>query len=656
MAQANNAQQGFLARLRRNEAGNTLAITAASVVPLIGLIGGGVDISRYYITKSRLQSACDAAVLAGRKSMTGVTWATADETAARNFFNTNFPAGTLGSTNSSIVFNVTNAGVVNGTAAATASPTIMKIFGAGNKPLTATCRAELQLPNTDIMFALDTTLSMNETNPGDTVTRIAALRTAVVNFHTSITNAAAPGTQVRYGFVPFSSTVNVGYLLKREWMVDNWTYQSRVADGTDTSTSNTTTSPTTTTDSPWVTKSGNTSTHDTYGQPENCVKPANTYSYSDVVDTTTSPYPSGGTQTVKVFTRTEIGSKFNASIVSGQCRIRETRYNTLVSEMTRTIIPVESTSGGNTTTNHYWNYRPISYDVSSLKGTDASGLMTGTEILPKPLIANNHAALTIPWSGCIEERKTLRPSETAVKSGEPFDLNIDLTPSVTDDDTRWRPFLPRLVFVRRATNNWQMADVNHVTQNFVRADNVASSLAAVCPSRSQKLAAMTNAQVTTYVNGMTTAGYTYLDIGLLWAARLISPTGLFASENQVASNGGSISRHIIFMTDGEIQTKRENYEAYGMSALDRRRQDVANLPTDAENDAIVTSRFSTICTATKQKGITIWVIAFGTSLTDLLRDCATSRTGHAFEADDTTELDEAFSNIASQIAQLRLTQ
>lgn len=652
MARTEIAKKGFLARLRASEAGNTLAMTAAAIVPIIALVGGGVDVSRYYITKSRLQSACDAAVLAGRKSMTGVNWTTTDSGIATNFFNTNFPSGTLGSTASGITFSVDTAGVVTGTATATSPATLMKLFDVANKVLTTTCRAELQLPNTDIMFALDTTLSMNETNPGDSQSRIQALRAAVISFQTSIANASAPGTQVRYGFVPFSSTVNVGRLLKREWMVDSWTYQSRVPDGTDTGSSSSS-SPTTTNTSSWTTLSGNTSTHDTWGRPENCTGPANTYSWSDSTTSETSPYPGGGTQTVVTRTRTHNGSQYSASIVGGNCRIRETRYNNLVQQRTETTIPVPSSSS-NSWTNYYWNYQPVTFDVSPLKGTNADGLMAGGSITAQ--VANNHNNLTTTWSGCIEERKTLRPGETATKPGEPFDLNIDLVPSASDDDTRWRPHLPQLVFVRRATNNWSYSNVTHVTNNYTRADNVSSNLTAVCPTAARRLTAMTNAEVTTYVNGLTPAGYTYLDIGMLWAARLISPTGLFASDNQVASNGGSISRHIIFMTDGEIYTRRENYEAYGLSALDRRRTSTGSLPSDSDQNTIVGDRFASICTATKAKGITVWVIAFGTTLSDMLKDCATSRNGHAFEAANTTELNEAFSNIASQIAQLRLTQ
>src|SRR3954452_13174465 len=61
--------QGFLARLARDTGGNTLVIIAAALIPLLAMVGSGVDISRGYLAQSRLQQACDAGVLAARKRL-----------------------------------------------------------------------------------------------------------------------------------------------------------------------------------------------------------------------------------------------------------------------------------------------------------------------------------------------------------------------------------------------------------------------------------------------------------------------------------------------------------------------------------------------------------------------------------------------------------
>lgn len=635
--------------LARDQRGNALALTAAAIVPLIAVVGSAVDISRYYIMQSRLQNACDSAVLAGRKSMTGLEWQSKDEEVARNFFNFNFPGGMMGAETPAIDFRTTETGQVNAAATVVAPTLLMQIFGYGDKPLDASCTAELQLPNTDVVFALDTTLSMNDRNSGDTQSRIQGLRGAVSNFHGALARAAASGAQVRYGFVPFSSTVNVGHFMRREWMVDNWTYQSRVPDGTRTRDISGGESTAWRTDYQRVI-SGGTTIHDTTGPAENCVAPSNTYSENGGWKLQGTPTPLPGGHQTRIEQIRQTGSQYSASIVSGQCRIRETRYNNQVQERQRTSYT--ATSNDRTVTDYFWNYRPVDYDVRPLKGNRGDGLMAGGSITAQ--IANNHGFLTTTWGGCIEERDTVRNASYNPIPAAAYDLDIDMVPVAGNPATQWRPLMPQLVYVRRSTTNWRIANDPQITSNYTRGDQIRASLASVCPSRSQKLQTMTAAQVTSYMNGLQTAGWTYLDIGMLWAGRLISPTGLFRSENSEAENGGSISRHLIFMTDGEIETFRENYEAYGLSALDQRRTSAGSVPTNAQQTQIVSDRLDALCSVVKAKGITIWTVAFGTELTNQLRSCA-SGNDRAFSAQNTAQLNAAFEDIASKIAQLRLT-
>lgn len=645
-------KKAFLTALGKSETGNTLAITAAAIVPLVALIGGGVDVSRYYVVKSRLQAACDSATLAARKAMDGTTWSTDAEDVGENFFETNFPAGTMGTSGADIDLDSPTTGVVSAEASVTAPPTLMALFGTGNKTIEVSCSAKMLLPNTDIVFALDTTGSMADTNPGDTVSRIQALRDSVNNFYTTLDAAAPAGVTLRYGFVPFSSTVNVGKLLKREWMVDTWTYQSRQDNGTTTS-GGSGGSSTTTQYSSWSVVSGSKSTtNEPDGSLENCV-PSNPNTYSGSTTNTawvTSPYPGGGDQKTRNNNKTETGIQYSASISGGRCKRSYTTYNNYKTTRTETVIPVPTPPTAGSTV-YQWIYKPRSYDVSSLKGgvADGTSLMTGTSFIVSKL-GNNHANLTVDWAGCIEERKTLRSTETAVKLGEPFDLNIDLVPDVTDDDTRWRPFLPKLVYWRKGSKtNW---DTNNFSSNsnLARADSQDGGQSAACPTGAKNLATMTSSQVSTYLTSLTPSGFTYLDIGMIWAARLISPTGLFAASNSSIQR----QRHIIYLTDGAIETKNYAYDAYGLSALDRRRTATSAVPTDSDQNTLVGERFAALCTAVKNKGITVWVIAFGTELTDLLEDCASD--GRAFQADDAATLNEKFAEIAASIAQLRLTE
>src|SRR6185295_6011129 len=234
-------RKGFLRSLLRDARGNTLAIVGAALVPLAGMIGSGVDMSRAYMAKTRLQSACDAAALAGRRIMQNDTLNSTVTNEATRFFNFNFPQRLYNT--ATFTPNVTKpaTGTVRVTASTTIPTSIMRIFGFTSLPLNVTCDASLNFVNTDIMLVLDTTGSMdNDVNDNftwtDSARKITALRDAVMAMYDSLsgvqTQLQAAGMRLRYGVVPYSSTVNVGSLIRSvnaAYLVDSYTYQSRVA-------------------------------------------------------------------------------------------------------------------------------------------------------------------------------------------------------------------------------------------------------------------------------------------------------------------------------------------------------------------------------------------------------------------------------------------
>src|SRR3569832_502723 len=116
--------RGFMSALARDVRGNTLAIKAAALIPMAGLVGGGIDISRMYITKTRLQHACDAGALAGRKSQGGGTLDSGDNAVAQQFFDANYMTGAYGSTGLTRSFSE-SAGKVTGVASATLPMTVI---------------------------------------------------------------------------------------------------------------------------------------------------------------------------------------------------------------------------------------------------------------------------------------------------------------------------------------------------------------------------------------------------------------------------------------------------------------------------------------------------------------------------------------------------
>ena len=155
------ARSGFLARLLEDRRGNTLAVMAAAMIPILGLAGSAVDVARVYMVRTRLQQACDAGVLAGRKYMsiasTMTTLEPAAQLQAKAFFNNNFPEGWLGTSDISFKPAKANESDVSGSADAIVPMTIMAMFGSKSKTVSVTCAARYDVSDTDVMFVLDVT-------------------------------------------------------------------------------------------------------------------------------------------------------------------------------------------------------------------------------------------------------------------------------------------------------------------------------------------------------------------------------------------------------------------------------------------------------------------------------------------------------------------
>lgn len=682
-AGAAKSARTWLTSLARDRRGNVLAIVAASIIPLAGMVGGGVDISRMYIVKTRLQHACDAGALAGRKQMGGGTWAfnsNAAQGAANRFFDANIQASPYGASSVTRAFSE-SAGKVSGTASAIVPMTLMRVFGRTTETLSVTCDAEMRLPNTDVMFVLDTTGSMaDKAVSTDSQTKMQALKSAVKCFYEIVarldtaenctTGAPSGGTgntvQIRFGFVPYASKVNVGRLLKPEWVADSWPYQSREAvKHTENDTVWTDGSPQVTNTQFTVSSNGSWSTIDTYygtsSQGESwCsglvpaqgeVSTSGSEGGRQNQQTTTS----GSSRTVTWYTN-QNGSRYEYQYTwrssDRRCRIqRRTASGQVRRDYTQTDtstqVPREVFDG--------YLYKKLNLNVSGLKnGTGWNSSIT----LP---LGSQGAARTITWDGCIEERQTVWQSTYSPIPSGAKDLDIDSTPVSGDVTTQWGPALPSVIFARNVTSNWD--SLNMAESSSPTTAEYYNSLPAYCPTEAKKLQTWSTASLfESYVDGLVANGGTYHDNGILWGARLMSPTGIFRSENEFTPQGAEIERHLIFMTDGEACTYQDNYGPYGFEWLDRRRSDPNQAPTfgcltTGTITQQVNARTQAICTAVKNKNITLWVIWFGASnstIEGMMTTCATP--GRFFAARNASDLQNTFKSIADQISQLRLTR
>jgi Flp pilus assembly protein TadG len=662
--------RAFLGALLRDVRANTLAIMALALIPLAGLVGGGIDISRMYIVKTRLQHACDAGALAGRKTMGGGTWAynnNAANAAAEKFFDANIQASPYGASNLTRAFSE-SAGKVSGTASASVPMTLMSIFGRTAETLSVTCDAEMRLPNTDVMFVLDTTKSMicapsatqmycSDAGSGS---RIVALRTAVKCFYEIVarldTDATCAGgtpsggtgsqVQIRFGFVPYATNVNVGRLLPNSYMVDSWNYQTRKANLA---------VPPVNVNTYWETYGGGSVTQ------ANCLNFMKNLAFTGFTPSATSsggpnPTPTVATTFPQDGTATDGGSTgewgwTGASDTSGttkSCRRQRT-------DTTTYYVPKFAN----------WTYNSLPVTVSGLKAGGSSWNASFTTPIGDTAVGNDVTSSTITWDGCIEERETTDPTtDFDPIPSDAYDLDIDLVPY--NDATRWKPALPRLIFTRRQTSGGSNYNASSWSGSTTTSWNAAAETTTTdyangssysCPTQAKKLQAWPDAtDFDDYVDSLNPDGATYHDIGILWGARLMSPTGIFASENATTPQGGEIMRHMIFMTDGDTNANDYDYAAYGLPWFDHR--ETAASPSKADLDEQVNARFLALCAAVKNKNITLWVISFGASIASdsatRLQQCAT--TGRYFTAADSTALQTTFMSIANQISQLRLTK
>jgi hypothetical protein len=639
--------RGLLGALLRDQSGNTIMLIAAAIAPLLAMVGGGIDMARSYLSESRLQLACDAGVLAARKKLgslvvvNGLVPATVAD-AGNRYFNINYRDGAYGTNNRTFTMTLQPDYSISGDASADVPTTIMAIFGFTKIPVKVVCEAKLNFTNTDVMMVLDTTGSMLDTNPGDTKPKISILKDVVHDFHIMLEGSKGPGIRLRYGFVPYSVNVNVGGLLDNNWVVSNWTYQSR-------ENSTSTTSPVDYTYyDKWQTISGayNSQVDSTYAATWNppvwhppanenssgyysggnyscnTSPPANTYTANSVVISDLSvPYtgPPAGTQRTVHIRLTENGAYYWLNLNGSTCEVYRGNYASLVREYDRITIPV------NQTTDSY-RYAPIARNVTNWR--------TETR-------------------GCMEERATYEINDYSnVDFTQALDLNLDTVPTTGVPATQWRPAYPSVIYERSLDyyGNGSFSVPQVITTNGYLFQPVNMPGLTTCPTAARKLAEMTTPQVDTYLASLVAQGSTYHDIGMIWGGRLISPTGLFASENADLP-GKPTNRHLIFLTDGETQPRDIAYGAYGVEPLDQRRWTPTSSLTLTK---VVENRFTVACDEVKKRNITVWVIGFGTTMTDMLKNCAGN--GRWFQADDATQLNSAFAKIAASMGDLRISK
>lgn len=642
-------------------------MAAAGLLVLAALIGGGVDMSRAYKAQTRLQAACDAGVLAGRKAVRSAGFDAEAEGEADAYFANNFNSVEQGALETAFVASsADNGNMVRGAASARISTAVMSIFGFETIPVSVTCSASMGVGNSDVTMVLDTTGSMGDRLTWGGPTKIEMLQDAMKNFYDTVHASVATGNaRIRYAFVPYSQSINVGrliYALNPSYLVDRRTIQSREGVFTKkvTQVFDHWADPVTTTGhgtSPETVTSQGVLNSERYSSRNTCTNalPTDTnWANSGGTSTDTEVSVNGRGQQVTTTTLTQPQTRTRYTCIqqtSGQGRNRQTYYVQYFTAYARSNYAYQYDTQNPVYVSteqpvfSHFVYKPVSYDVSAYKAFSSVTSRTG----------DDGTDVTSQWAGCIEERATTPAASfgfnrvVGITPVSARDLDIDSAPS-SDDDTKWAPMWPEVAYYRTSFVATGPGRGRYDLAN--NAESLTGGPApSGCPQRSQLLRTMTKAEFDTYADSLFPAGNTYHDLGIVWGARISSPQGLFSSiVNEEPANGGDVSRHMIFMTDGQMMPSIGIQSSYGIEYHDRRvTANGVNLQGERH-----TSRFLALCEAVKAKGIRLWVIAFSTGLTDDLEKCASDNS--AFTAEDADELNTAFQEIAKEVGELRITQ
>lgn len=592
------AKTTIFGRLRDDRGGNVLAIMAAAMIPIIAMVGSGIDMTRAYMAQNRFRQACDAGSLAGRRLLSGLAVTEAAREEAARYFAFNFPQGAFKSAPYTLTMTVPTAGTLKIATETTVPTTLMKMFGFDTLPVHAECAATQDFINTDIMLVFDLSGSMNCAPGGSgdcggieaSNSKIGALRTAAISLYDTLEPAQTQlyenNLRLRYGFVNYNSSVNVGRLLYQknpDWLVESATYRSRTPN--------------------WID-----------ARAIFIGKSACEQAYND-----------------------QLASKNGYTGFMGGWWL--TGNNCQVIGQTKSL-----PSG--------YTYEPRTLDVRAHLASNLAATGATNPVPIWPIIGTNAPNDDRPyiktsiWNGCIEERQT---NATAIDGGnataaplDAYDLDIDMIPN--SDATRWKPMWGDIAW----RGNNQQPDAPCPTEarrlrNYHQ--NRASFVDYVNGLR---------AQGNTYHDLGVIWGARLISGTGIFRSSTPETNDINDPDNPEKIRGFSVKKYMIFMTDGEMAPTTTVYSAYGIETLDRR-----VLANAGNNNTNLTrrhlQRFRMACNAAKSKGIDVWVIAFATKLTTDMERCA-SKPDQAASLSTNAALIAKFEEIGSKIGSLRLSE
>ncbi|MCP5365585.1 MAG: VWA domain-containing protein [Hyphomicrobiales bacterium] len=192
-------------RLCAEDAGAVAVYVALALVVMIAAIGAGFDASRAYMVRSRLSTALDSAALAGGLKLYEDT----RDDDIRMYFETNFPADSLGATVSgpNIVVDA-NAETVHVSATATVGSTLLRLVGVDDIEVYAESEVTRKMTALDVVLSMDVSGSMGS-DDGDGISRLQEAKNAAKELTKILFGNDGVKELLHIGLVPWSSKVNV---------------------------------------------------------------------------------------------------------------------------------------------------------------------------------------------------------------------------------------------------------------------------------------------------------------------------------------------------------------------------------------------------------------------------------------------------------------
>lgn len=301
-----------------------------------------------------------------------------------------------------------------------------------------------------------------------------------------------------------------------------------------------------------------------------------------------------------------------------------------------------------------WTYRQLDLDAQQFVASGRTG--AGAD---DPTKARNTVS---KWGGCLEESAaaTTAGATTFNVTSLPTDLNPDATRS---GSTRWFPHCQDVTYARNASGAQYAlgfssrntaitkGDVTSSNPNYGSA-SMLQNFASVCGKPAQRLAALTRAQVTSFVTaplfhaaGQHVPRHRH-DLGR--AAALAN--GPVRGRHRPLAEPHRAQQVIVFMTDGDMQSSTSAYGVHGIEYFGRR---VSGSNTGGL-DNYHSKRLLAACSAAKARNIDVWVVQIDSAASADMQACATTK-GQALFTTSGDGLSEAFATIAEHLAMLRIT-